>query len=300
LCWPNSEVLETNSSKKNAFALTGLKVRDDLNGKKYKDLESNIMLGDDLVSFHNETIRSVVIRNWPNTDFLHTVFLRLNTGSVPLSTQELRQAVFPGEFSDFADVAAGDSKAIQHLLGLTEPDFRMRDVELLVRFLSFSFKIDEYAGNLKLFLDNSCRYFNSTWEENEVAIRERTAEFDRAVEAGQLIFGDNAVGRKWTEEGLQTRLNRAVLDVIVHYLAIPEVRDASLSKKVAVLEQFKDICIYDSIFRESIESTTKSLGATYERYRRWGERLESVLDVEVGLPVFADNRIIIPNAPSVI
>ena len=66
-------------------------IRKKLNKKSYEDLSQDIELSDDFSSFENQPIRTVVIKNWMSEDFLYLVFLRLNTGSVPLSTQELRQ-----------------------------------------------------------------------------------------------------------------------------------------------------------------------------------------------------------------
>ena len=108
------------------FRLSGLKIREDLNGKSLEDLELDPRLDDDLTSLENQTIRTVVIRNWSDEDFLYTVFLRLNTGSVQLSPQELRQALHPGAFSAFADRYSINSEKLRRLLGLEKPDFRMR------------------------------------------------------------------------------------------------------------------------------------------------------------------------------
>src|SRR5690606_15293337 len=110
--------------KNNNYALSGLQIRKDLARSKLKDLELNPCSEDDLNSLLNQPIRTVVIKNWPSVDFLHLVFLRLNTGSVKLSPQELRQALFPGDFSDWIDEAAVNSSAIKTLLNLREPDYR--------------------------------------------------------------------------------------------------------------------------------------------------------------------------------
>jgi hypothetical protein len=72
---------------RNGFRLAGLEVRSDLNKKNFAQLEKDPARRDDLNAFFNSTIRTVVIRNWPHTDFLHTVFLRLNTGSLKISSQ---------------------------------------------------------------------------------------------------------------------------------------------------------------------------------------------------------------------
>jgi hypothetical protein len=51
----------------------------------------------------NQTIRTIVIRNWKTESFLHKIFLRLNVENTPLSSQELRQALHPGGFINFLD-----------------------------------------------------------------------------------------------------------------------------------------------------------------------------------------------------
>src|SRR6266545_3967211 len=79
---------------KNAFTLRDLELRPDLNKKAFAGLQADLTSRDDVDRFMNQTIRSVVIRNWPSVAFLHTVFIRLNMGSVQLSPQELRQALF--------------------------------------------------------------------------------------------------------------------------------------------------------------------------------------------------------------
>ena len=83
-----------SEGKNNAFTLNSLEIRTDPEKKRYSDLAEDVLLRDNLDAFHNETIRSVLIRNWPNIEFLHTVFLRLNTGSVSLSPQELSSGTF--------------------------------------------------------------------------------------------------------------------------------------------------------------------------------------------------------------
>ena len=56
--------------------LTGLEIRDDLNRKSLLNLRDDLDLFDDLSAFENQPIRTVVIKNWPNEDFLYHVFLR--------------------------------------------------------------------------------------------------------------------------------------------------------------------------------------------------------------------------------
>ena len=86
-----------------ALKLSGLEVLSKFNRMTYADIEGGLYF-DDIDAFNNQTIRTVVIKNWKNVEVLYLLFLRLNTGSVKLSPQELRQALYPGEFIDFVNI----------------------------------------------------------------------------------------------------------------------------------------------------------------------------------------------------
>ena len=75
------------------LTLSGLKNKRSLNGHTWSSLRDDTDFERDVAAYENQTIRTVVVRNWPDDSFLYLVFLRLNTGSVPLSPQELRQAL---------------------------------------------------------------------------------------------------------------------------------------------------------------------------------------------------------------
>lgn len=284
-----------SGSKNNNFRLQGLEVLNDFNGKTFSDINADSYLRSILEPFYNQPIRSIVIRNWPSPPFLHMLFARLNSETLPLSPQELRQALFPGDFVKFADEASRESQAIKILLGLNpdEPDLRMRDVELLVRYLAFSFHLSDHHGNLKEFLDNTCRKLNKSWAENEAVIRKQVQIFEYAVNASIKIFGPENVGRKWTEEekDFAPRLNKAILDVITFYFSDEEIRKKSLAKAEEVVESFKKLCIDSEDFRKSIETTTKSLDATSTRLRLWGENLQRATGLNFHIPEYTDNRI---------
>ena len=125
------------------FRLIGLQILNELNGLGIGELSENAEYASLLAQLQNQTIRTTVIRNWPNENFLFTVFLRINTGSMKLSPQELRQALHPGEFIDFADTFSVESEPVKQMLGLRRPDFRMRDVEMVIRYFAFKYFINE-------------------------------------------------------------------------------------------------------------------------------------------------------------
>ncbi len=186
--------------------LEGLEIRSDLNTKSLEDLESDPALADDLRAFQNQTIRTVVIKGWPNESVLYLIFLRLNTGSVPLSPQELRQALHPGPFLEFVEEHSGKLQGLRTVLKITKPDFRMRDAELMVRYFAFRNFLSGYRGNLKLFLDNTCKQLNSDWPNFQQSIQIQTREMQSAFDLTFKVFGDENAFRKWdaySDEGDQ-------------------------------------------------------------------------------------------------
>ncbi|MFF0157439.1 DUF262 domain-containing protein [Streptomyces sp. NPDC005263] len=273
------------------FSLTALEVREDLRLATLRKMEEDDSYVDDLNSLLNETIRTVVVRRWPNEDFLNLVFLRLNTGSVKLSPQELRQALHPGPFTDFLDDCASDSDWLRAALRIDKPDFRMRDVEVLLRYFGFQFTLDEYTGNLKKFLDETVNLLNAQWTKEDVRIKDVGENCNKAIEATFKIFGDNAFYR-WANGKYEGRFNRAVFDVMTYYFSEEAVRAKSFSRASAVESAFRDLCDTNQRFVESIQTTTKTPLATHRRLSLWGEALGEAIEMPLRVPEFRDNRLV--------
>lgn len=278
-------------SENNRFRLQGLEVLTHLNRRTYKDLQENPELLQMLDQFNNEPVRTVVVRNWPSNSFLHLLFVRLNSETLPLSPQELRQALFPGKFVVYIDKASYENTAIKQLLRTRGPDKRMRDVEILVRYIAFACFLSLHTGSLKGFLDDTCETLNREWATREEEIKERLTSFDYAVDVGMKVFGSDYIGRKWDEEGyFSSRLNKAILDAQLFYFSNERIGERALEKKEEVVKGYKLLSLSSEEFRNSIEFTTKSITATHTRLALWGESLKRALDMEFSIPTLEDNR----------
>jgi hypothetical protein len=269
--------------------LKGLTVRKELNGKTYDDLRRDSRLRSHLTAFENQPIRTVVVRNWQNEKLLYIIFHRLNTNSLPLSPQELRQALHPGGFLRFIVKGSEKSVGLQRVLNLKKPDFRMRDAELLLRYFAYINFISDYAGNLKDFLDSTCKVLNKEWNKRSAELREQAEECERAISAIFRIFGEDDAFRKWDGEKFEPRFNRAVFEIMVYYFSRKAVRKKALTKSRRVVRAFKRLCEDRSQFLKSLETTTKSLRATSTRFSAWGRALKS-LGLAVQLPKFRRRR----------
>ncbi len=271
--------------------LTGLEIRDDLKGKTLQCLQDDLALFDDLSAFENQPIRTVVIKNWPNEDFLYHVFLRLNTGSVSLSPQELRQALHPGPFVTFLDRLSSQSNALRDILKLDKPDFRMRDAELLLRYYAFRNYIQEYTGNLKVFLDNTCGRLNSSWDNEERRLLAQLEEFEAAHSFLKSIFGDSLY-RKWNGRAYERRFNRAIFDVFILAFVQPEIRALARDRGAEIEQAFRGLCEGNREFLNSIETTTKSSWATQTRISLWNMTLNNLLGTDLPLLRLVDDGLV--------
>ena len=84
----------------NGYLLEGLDVWTGLNGKRYEDLTATFKN-----ALNRSYISSIIImkestNNDTNTPLVRTIFERLNSGGVALTTQESRNALMAGKFND--------------------------------------------------------------------------------------------------------------------------------------------------------------------------------------------------------
>ena len=263
--------------------LSGLEVHSELNGRDLEKMRVESRFTEYVSWYENQTIRTVVIRNWNQEEFLYRVFLRLNMGTLPLSSQELRQALHPGPFVDFADEQSSSSEAIQRALRLNKPDFRMRDIEILVRFFGFRERLESYKGNLKAFLDDTCDTLNQDWNHRRSDIEAGAKECDLAIETTIEIFGNNAF-RRWDKSRYVAPFNRAVFDIMAYFFSRDFVRSKAIPKQVEIVRSFQRLCDSSSDFRDAIQTTTKSIGSTLTRLRMWRLQLQEITGLDIPDP----------------
>jgi hypothetical protein len=270
--------------------LIGLTVLAELNSKTYTDIADSATLSQIRTQFDNHTIRSALIRNWPDEDYLYEVFIRLNTGSARLSPQELRQAMKPGPFTEFLGLRSANSEILQKILGITAPDFRMRDVDLLLRLIAFLTRLPTYKGNLKPFLDETHDYYNRRWDTEETGINATVSQIESGLSFLADCFGNfRAVGRRWDGDRFDGPVNRAVLDVQLASALDPSVRSAVEAKTLDLKATFIEMSRDNPEFSEAISGTTKSIVSIRNRYTCWQRALEDKIGTAVRMPA-------LPNA----
>lgn len=253
--------------------LYGLDLRPELNGKRIEKLDD-----DDRTAFENQTLRTVTVRNWQTEDFLYLVFLRLNTASVPLSPQELRTALHPGPFVSFTNDYTAEHPEFARLFRKNATvDFRMRDIELLIRHFAFARFLHTYDGSLKNLLDSTCMALNTSPDLGDTGFTPAADECLAAIQAVNTIFGPNAF-RLWREQDqtYENRFNRAIFDALVFFASRRPTRNLMLDNALKVELAFQSAC-EDPRFVTAVTATTKSKEAVLSRISIWGEHLSEAL-----------------------
>lgn len=256
--------------------LTGLEVLTNLNGITYEELRSSESLESFSAAFENGAVRAVVLRGWANESLLYLTFLRLNSNVVGLSPQELRRALHPGPFMDYVMQRSSESKPILSFLGVSGPDFRMRDAEILTRHIALTMRLPDYRGDLRAFLDETCRHLNSEWAAYSSAVASCADGLDSALMLTREIWGKNAFKRAGARGQYETRRNRAVLDTMSFYFQHAEVRAEVEGKGKLVEEAFRHECVNNEEFSSSLTATTKSVRAVHARLVDWGRTLSKI------------------------
>lgn len=283
------EFKEKNLKEKDAFKqlkLKGLDILKDFNGKTYSQMQ--VENAEYINNLDNQSIRTIVIKNWPDEAFLYTVFLRLNTGSKKLSPQELRQALKPGAFLNFLDDGTANSTAIKDMLNNKGADPRMKDIELALRFFAFKCFPDKYKGNLKEFLDYTCENLNGNWEAKEYIIRDLFAELEKSIVFLKDLFAPDAAFSRYTDGKCNGRFNRSIYEILTYYFSIKEVRIAVEKKKEEFVNKFVELND-DQEFVYAVSNTTKDINRVVIRFTKVSKILEDLLkDAEdnVSIPKF--------------
>lgn len=210
---------------KREFALKD--VQDQYEGITYKLLseENRRRLDDSIIH------ATIVRQDEPSEDnsSIFNIFERLNTGGALLQAQEVRAAIYSGEFDNLLK-ELNNNESWRALFGPVSN--RMRDQELILRFFALYYRSEEYEKPIKGFLN--------AYMANNRHLKEETAEqmrrlFDDTVKTVNRYLGVNAFRPR---KALIAAIYDAMMVGIARRLSKGEIQDgrALVRQYVALLE----------------------------------------------------------------
>lgn len=256
------------------FKLSGLEILSDLNKCDINSLNPKA-----LRMLKNGLLRVIMITHDSNEEIKYDVFMRLNTGSVHLTEQELRNCLYRGNLNKcLKDMVKNESW--QQLLGLKEPHKRMMDCEIVLRFLAIWKNWNAEEKSLAGYKGRMKAYLNLFMSENKDASKQMLDEwrtlFDETVDKVSKVYGLNAFKRKNLDGTFERTINRAIIDVLM-LSSTQHTLEELLSKKEQLNQSFLHYTNDFQEFKNSIKIGTSDTKVITYRLVKWCDEVEKIL-----------------------
>jgi uncharacterized protein with ParB-like and HNH nuclease domain len=261
------------------FKLRKLQVFNELNKFLFKDLEKQIQN-----KIKKSSIRTITFKRDSDKDLRFEIFERLNTGSVPLNDQELRNCVYRGPYINLLKELSRNTD-FMHLLGISNPDKRMKDVELALRFASF------YHSTYLNYKSPMRKFFNDEMEKYQFITKKEAEElknaFKNSVQIIRSLLDKNAFKRFYRGDSDDNRngywepkkFNASLYDILMYSFARED-----KNKVFQNLDSIREALIYlmteDQEFIDSILLSTSSVQAVTKRFDKWRLTLQQIIGIQ--------------------
>lgn len=241
------------------FALEGLTIYPELNGKKFSELE-------DLKStLESTTIRCVVLRKENPKELVHEIFARLNQGAVKLTDQEIRHAIYPGAFDSLL-TELGDIPFIAEFQNSKSKDDRSNE-ELVLRFFALDNELDNYESKLSEYLD---KYMSDKQNIELVEAEEMKSVFastlNKCLRTFERPFVDTTLAKP--------RQSVAYYDLIMHsFKTLPD--EFIDMNKESLIIKFEELCGQDD-FQKTLSGGLQQKASIIRRRELWQQKIEEI------------------------
>lgn len=259
----------------NEFKLTGLKVYKELNKKTFKELSK-----EQQTKIRTTTLHTIIIKKESNEDIKFEIFERLNTGSIKLNEDEIRNTVYRGNYINLLAELEND-KTFHELIQNDNAKKRMLYRSMILRFFALSEKTHlNYKPSMKQFCNKELRDNRDLNQEKQQEYRE---QFAHCVDLVKTVFGHNAFKRYQLDKNgngsYGKNLNMSLFDIqmcgFVNYSKNEILRNAD-----NIREAMLDLMTTNNDFNDSIEKSTSDKKVLQNRFKIWLDKLNEILGDE--------------------
>jgi hypothetical protein len=191
------------------------------------------------------------------------IFERLNSGSILLNAQELRNSIYRGSLNRLLRSLVKQS-TFRQLIGTLHPRPRMVDEELVLRFFALRAGYAKYRTPLKRFLNS---FMSDNREMPETQIQEHRHTFEQAINYISTTLGGSAF-RISDAAGTpyEKTPNRALFDAQMISFSWIDPGQAASNFRMPVLQRLA-ILYEDNNFLDTIRRATGDRTRTRARVR---------------------------------
>jgi hypothetical protein len=255
--------------------LEGLEFLLALNGKTFRELPRNFQRR---IEETQVTVFIIQDKTPPQVKF--NIFKRINTGGLPLSAQEIRHALYPGQASTLLKELS-ESLTFQTATSGVLKDDRMGDRECILRGLAFMILTPEAyrGGELDSFLNRAMKDINQMRDSEIRVLRER---FLASLICAKAIFGKHAFRKYSSWQRGRSPINKAIFEVWIVALAslrADQVNDA-IERREIIMERFSDLLANDGRFNAAVSIGTGDSKKVRYRFQQVRLLLKEVLNAD--------------------
>ncbi len=242
----------------NEFSLSGIAVLREYKGLRFYQLPDR-----EQRFLRMRTLRTILISIDSHRNMKFEIYERLNTGAILLNAQELRNSIYRGPFNNLLHDLA-KTPMFRKLIGTRVPRRRMVDEELILRFFSLYFGLDQYRTPLKRFLNEFMDKFKDLHNSDTHQFR---SVFQKAVSTANGVFGETAF-RITDLDGKPTEpiINRALFDaqMLASAWVVTEIEQVDPQR---AMREISELFGSDPFFMDSIQRATGDRARTLKRIR---------------------------------
>ena len=251
---------------KNQFKLRDLEMLTHLNGKAFFEIPGPMSR-----KIETYTLRCVIVTNDSDPDIRFEVFERLNTNTVPLNAQELRNSISRGSLIDLLGDLAEYSPWLR-ILNRKRPDSRMRDEEMILRFFAFHILGQEsYETPQKNWLNRAADHGRSFSGEQ---IEDLASVWKSTIDKCLLVFKPEECFRRIPTTKRQV-VNRALMDLTMVSLA--GVPLADVKHESSAFHDRYEALLKDEEFEDLITRSIDHKSRMRRRFELWSDYITNEL-----------------------
>lgn len=251
------------------YALSGLQVLMELNGKKWAELPPRLDR-----KILQRVIRTLVISHHSNPGIRFEIFERLNSGGEPLTEQEIRNATLRGDFNKLLNQIANTAEFLTSVHA-KKPDPRLRHHELVLRFFAVRAVLQDYRPPLKMILSEYMRENRDPGVERLRGLRDL---FVNALDNARSVFGENVFQRyrlKDGQLGFETAVSKSVFELQMLSLSFISPSEVKLHGP-AIKSAYMHLSTNSAEFSESLSRATDHRKRFYNRLDLWSTQLQQL------------------------
>lgn len=246
----------------NQFKLQGLEALTEFNGLRFFELPSK-----EQRKLTTHTLRCVVIKNDSHPEIKFDVFERLNTSTMPLNAQELRNCVSRGALNNLLAELSYTEYWLK-VRGRKKPDKRLADEEIILRFFAFQLQsLATYKTPLKNWLNTAARNGRKL---NEAEIDDLRQTWNEALAVALVWFEPLRCFRRPGSKAI----NRALFDLIMKTAASIDTQMAT-QKRSQFKTAFAEIMAHED-FQDLISRSVDHKSRTEKRFKMWNQKMAEI------------------------